>query len=147
VASGNTGSLIKMAAGHSKTPLVQKLGLKPGFEIVLLNAPDGYEATLGPLPDGVIVRSTLEAPLDLIQFFTQEQAVLFAEFAVLKQSLKPDGALWVSWPKKSARVPTDLDENVLREIGLRHGLVDVKVCAVDAVWSALKFVYRIEDRR
>jgi hypothetical protein len=133
-------------AGYSKTPLVQKLGIKSGFEIALLNAPEGYDDTLGPLPDGVIVHSTLEAPLDLIQFFSKEQAVLRAEFPVLKQSLKPDGALWISWPKKSAKVPTDLDENVLREIGLSQGLVDVKVCAVDEVWSALKFVYRTEDR-
>jgi hypothetical protein len=132
--------------GYSKTPLIRKLGIKPGFQIALLNAPDDYLDTLGALPDGVTILSGLRDSLDLVQFFTRDRAELDEQFPVLKQAIKTGGALWISWPKRASRIPTDLDENVIREIGLKHGLVDVKVCAVDEVWSGLKFVYRLEDR-
>lgn len=136
-----------MTAGYSKTPLIKKLGLKPGFKIIILNAPAGYNQTLGPLPDNVTVSDRLAGPLDFIHFFTRARVELEAEFARLKQALDLDGALWISWPKGSAKVETDLKEDLVREIGLAHGLVDVKVAAVDEIWSGLKFVYRVEDRK
>ena len=136
-----------MTAGYSGTPLVKKLGIKPGSRIFIIGAPDDFEATLGELPGGVLQVDTLAGPLDFIHFFTKERAELEAQFPSLKAALAPDGMLWISWPKKAAKVPTDLDENIIRQIGLAQGLVDVKVAAVDNVWSALKFVYRLEDRK
>lgn len=135
-----------MSAGYSKRPLVQKLGIKAGFKIIILGAPAGYDQMLGPLPEDVTVAEQLLGPLDFIHFFTEEKAALENQFNALKQALLPNGMLWISWPKKASKVKTDLNENVVREIGLAHGLVDIKVAAVDEVWSGLKFVYRVEDR-
>lgn len=135
-----------MNAGYSGTPLISKLGIKPGFRLAFVQAPDGYEALLGPLPAG-ITQLDVQAPLDFIQLFVTTRAELEVHFLRLKEALAANGMLWVSWPKRTARMPTDLDENVVREIGLAHGLVDVKVIAVDATWSGLKFVYRLRDRR
>lgn len=133
-------------AGYSKRSLVEKLGIKPGANIMILNAPEGYDATLGELPAHVFVASSLGSTLDFIQFFTRKREELEKMFPTLKQALAQDGQLWISWPKKSAKVSTDLDENMIRAIGLQNGLVDVKVIAVDEVWSGLKFVYRVKDR-
>lgn len=135
-----------MTAGYSGTPLVRKLGIKPGFVILVLNAPDNYAETLGSLPDSVTQSDTLTGRLDFIQLFTKERAELEMYFPDLKSALASNGMLWISWPKKASKVPTDLDENIIREIGLANGLVDVKVAAMDAVWSGLKFVFRVEDR-
>lgn len=133
-------------AGYSKKSLVQKLGLKEGQVMIILNPPPNYDQTLGKLPDNIAVSDTLTGPLDFIHFFTQERAILENQFQSLKQALAPTGMLWISWPKRSSKVETDLDENLIREIGLSNGLVDVKVCAVDDIWSGLKFVYRRQDR-
>ena len=135
-----------MVAGYSKTPLIKKLGIKEGQRLIFLNAPRGYGETLGRLPYGVNPAARLEDDLDLIQFFTTRRTELEAEFPRLEQALAQNGMLWVSWPKGSSKVDTDLNENVIREIGLRNGLVDVKVCAVDETWSGLKFVRRLRDR-
>ena len=135
-----------MSAGYSGTPLIKKLGIKPGFIIAVLNPPADYDQTLGELPDDVDKMDSLDGTFDFIHFFTKDRAELEAEFPNLKAALKPDGMLWVSWPKKASKVPTDLDENMIRDIGLGNGLVDVKVAAIDAIWSGLKFVYRLEDR-
>ncbi len=135
-----------MPAGYSKKSLIEKLGIKDGFAIAILGAPENYAATLGMLPSGVKQSRTLAGPLDFVQFFCSKRSALEDDFPALKQALSPCGMLWVSWPKASSGVPTDLGENVVREIGLANGLVDVKVCAVDEVWSGLKFVYRIKDR-
>jgi|ERR1041385_3023035 hypothetical protein len=135
-----------MTAGYSGKPLVQKLGIKPGSKIAILRAPRGYGRTLGKLPARVSRGAGLNGALDLIQFFTSEQRDLDREFGTLARALAPAGALWISWPKRSAGVPTDLTEDVIRGIGLAHGLVDVKVIAVDDVWSGLKFVRRLKDR-
>ena len=132
-------------AGYSKRSLVDKLGIKPGFKICLVNTPSGYDQTLGELPPVTQVE-TLAGPLDFIHFFTQEQAELEHRFLHLKEALAQTGMLWISWPKKAAKMKTDLDENIIREIGLAHGLVDIKVAAIDETWSGLKFVYRIKDR-
>jgi hypothetical protein len=133
-------------AGYSKTPLLKKLGIKPGLRLLILNAPENYPETLGELPENVTVANTLAGPLDFIHFFTTRQETLAAHFPQLKQALTPAGILWISWPKRSSRVETDLTEDIIRIIGLENGLVDVKVAAVDEIWSGLKFVYRLKDR-
>ena len=135
-----------MPAGYSKRSLVDKLGIKAASKIAILSSPDGYEATLGALPEGVTNLSKLRPSLDFIHFFTKQRADLERKFPKLKSSLAANATLWISWPKGASKIPTDLNENVVREIGLKNGLVDVKVCAVDEVWSGLKFVYRIKDR-
>ena len=133
-------------AGYSGRPLVDKLGIKPGTRIVILNAPRGYRATLGSLPPGVVVASAARGTFPFIQFFTRSRTLLESKVPLLLRALEPDGALWISWPKKASGVATDLTEDVIRVIGLAHGLVDVKVAAVDDVWSGLKFVRRVTDR-
>ena len=133
-------------AGYSGRSLVGKLGINPGARIAILNPPRGYERTLGPLPRPVSRKRSLSGPLDFIQFFTSRRAELERRFAQLASAFAPAGMLWISWPKQASGVPTDLTEQVIRAIGLAHGLVDVKVCAVDAVWSGLKFVRRLKDR-
>lgn len=136
-----------MVAGYSGKPLVQKLGIKPGMRLIILNAPEDYNATLGTLPDVVEVVDTFAGSFDFIQFFTTESARLEAEFPRLKAGLTSNGMLWISWAKKAAKIPTDLNDNIIREMGLANGLVDVKVCAVDERWSGMKFVYRLKDRK
>ena len=131
-------------AGYSERPLVEKLGIQPGARVAIVGAPEGYESTLGPLPEGVV--PSLDPPLDFIHLFAVERAVLERAFREMKPKLAAGGMLWASWPKKAAKVPTDLDDSVVRRIGLDQGLVDVKVAAVDEVWSGLKFVYRLKDR-
>jgi hypothetical protein len=126
--------------------LVDKLGIKAGTAIVILNAPKGYDRTLGRVPKGVTRAAGLAGPLDFVQFFTTEKRELERRFAALARALAPAGMLWISWPKKSSGVATDLTEDVIRAVGLAHGLVDVKVAAIDDVWSGLKFVRRLKDR-
>ena len=133
-------------AGYSKTPLIKKLGLKEGFKAAILNSPENYAETLGELPANVTAADSLTGPFDFIHFFTTERAALTAEFPRLKQALAPAGMLWISWPKRASKIETDLTEDIIRAIGLENGLVDVKVAAVDGVWSGLKFVYRLRDR-
>jgi hypothetical protein len=135
-----------MAAGYSQKSLVEKLGIVPHSSIAILNAPAGFNLTLGPLPNGVALRSKLGKPVHLVHAFFLNSTKLDLQFPTLKEALEESGALWISWPKRAAKIETDLTENVVREIGLRHGLVDIKVCAVDEVWSGLKFVYRLSER-
>ncbi len=112
----------------------------------LLDAPEGYAATLGELPPDVELATSLSADLPFVQLFAPDRQALDERLPDAKSALARDGMLWVSWPKKTSGVPTDLDGNVVRAAGLAAGLVDVKVCAVDETWSGLKFVYRVEDR-
>jgi len=133
-------------AGYSGTPLVKKLGIKSGQTICLVGAPASYPKTLGRLPTGVTVRRAPTGPLDVIHFFTTKRANLGERFSRLAAALSPAGMLWVSWPKKSSMLASDVTEDVVREVGLAAGLVDVKVCAVDETWSGLKFVRRLADR-
>jgi hypothetical protein len=135
-----------MAAGYSQRSLVEKLGIKPGARIAIISAPRGYRSTLGRLPDGVTVASTPRGTLQFIQFFTVERRILERRLPQLLRALAPDGALWVSWPKKASGVPTDMTEDVVRAVALPIGLVDVKVAAVDEVWSGLKLVRRLKNR-
>jgi hypothetical protein len=134
-------------AGYSGTPLPKKLGIKPGQRIAFVHPPDDFAQALGALPDGVVrVEDDAEAA-ELIVFFTKSADELEAAFGGLGARVHPSGTVWIGWPKKAAKVPTDVTEDVVRAIGLGVGMVDVKVCAIDAVWSGLKFVYRLADRR
>jgi hypothetical protein len=133
-------------AGYSGTPLVTKLGIKPGTTLGLIGAPEGFDATLGELPDGVVVRRRLQGSLDVIVAFFVESSVLERRLPALRGALQPAGGLWLAWPKRASGVATDLSDNVVRELGLAAGLVDNKVCAIDAVWSGLRLVYRLRDR-
>ena len=135
-----------MPAGYSRRALVEKLGIKDGARIAILNAPEGYHETLGELPEGVVVLDGLEGPLDFIHIFAKGTAQLTEELSRLREKLAQNGMLWVSWPKRASKVEADLNENVVREIGLENRLVDVKVAAIDKVWSGLKFVIRVKDR-
>jgi hypothetical protein len=133
-------------AGYSTTPLVKKLGIQDDFRVSFPGAPAEFLDLLRPPPDGVVLLSPRNVELDLIVFFALSRTELSERLADLAGRLVPSGILWIGWPKKASRVETDLDENVVREIGLAAGLVDVKVCAIDEVWSGLKFVYRLKDR-
>jgi len=133
-------------AGYSGRPLVAKLGIKPGSRIAIVNAPRGYRTTLGRLPPGVRVMAAARGSLPFIQFFTTTRKALEGKFATLVRALTPAGALWVSWPKRASGVATDVTEDVVRAVALAGGLVDVKVAAIDEVWSGLKLVRRLNDR-
>ena len=126
--------------------LPKKLGITEGSRVALVGAPEGFEDTLTPLPPGVRLLRQPRANLDVIVFFVTRRAELTRRFPRLAAVLQPDGGLWVAWPKRTACVATDLRERDVREIGLEGGLVDNKVCAVDDVWSSLRFVYRLSDR-
>ena len=136
-----------MPAGYSKTPLVKKLGIKLGFKIHFANPPDNLQSLLGELPEKTTTIVELNGLVDYIHLFTKSKDELQTQFPILKAALAQNGLLWISWPKKASKVMTDLDENVVRGVGLQNGLVDVKVCAVDEIWSGLKFVYRLKDRK
>ncbi len=133
-------------AGYSGTPLVKKLGIKPGFTAAFLNAPSGFIRELG-LPERVIVTRRTSQPLDFVMVFAKREHDLEQRFAYCAARLKPDGMIWVAWPKKSSKVITDLSFANVQRIGLDAGLVDTKICAVDEVWSGLRFVFRLKDRR
>ena len=132
--------------GYSGTPLPKKLGIKPGFRLLFLDAPSGVLAELKPSMAGCEVVRSRKVQIDFAIVFAKSRSMLSTEFNRLEKQLSPAGMLWASWPKKSAGVATDLDENVVREIGLAAKLVDVKVCAVTEIWSGLKFVRRLKDR-
>jgi Protein of unknown function (DUF3052) len=133
-------------AGYSGTPLARKLGIKPGARLGLIGAPRGFEATLGELPGGVAVRRELRGTLDVIVAFYRRRSALERRLPALRGALQAAGGLWIAWPKRSSGVETDVNENVVRELGLAAGLVDNKVCAIDEVWSGLRLVYRLRDR-
>lgn len=133
-------------AGYSGTPLSRKLGIEPGHEVAFPYAPDGFADLLDPLPGGVRVKQVARGPLDLIVSFCPDHRRLRRTFDRHRDALVVDGSLWIAWPKKASGVATDLDGNGVRAHGLDRGLVDVKVCAIDATWSGLKFVRRVEDR-
>jgi Protein of unknown function (DUF3052) len=133
-------------SGYSGTPLPRKLGIKPGSRLALVGAPDDLGATLGELPDGVVVRRRAQGPCDVIVAFFTRGAELERRMPALKRALDPAGGLWIVWPKRSSGVQTDLGDGPVREAGLAAGLVDNKVCAIDETWSGLRFVYRVRDR-
>jgi hypothetical protein len=134
-------------AGYSGTPLAKKLGIKPGQRVALLDAPSNYRRLLAPVPDGVEFGTKLAKSVELVHLFTASKAALGKTLATCRKTLGPDAAIWVSWPKKASKVPTDITEDTIRELALPLGFVDIKVCAVDETWSGLKLVLRKELRQ
>lgn len=132
------------AAGYSGTPLPRKLGIRPGNRVLVLGAPEGFG--LGPLPDVDVHRRRGRQPYDVVLAFAPDLRALRRRFDRAHAVLATAGGLWVVWPKRSSGVDTDLDENIVRDVGLAAGLVDNKVCAIDATWSGLRFVVRLRDR-
>jgi len=133
-------------AGYSGTPLAKKLGIKPGFGVLLRHAPDGFEGLLD-LPVGVkMSRRAGKGPYDVVLFFAKSRALFEGELPKLRANMAPACGLWICWPKKASKVPTDMTEDVVREVALPTGLVDNKVCAVDETWSGLRLVIRKELR-
>ncbi|NGP77673.1 DUF3052 family protein [Balneolaceae bacterium YR4-1] len=135
-----------MPAGYSGTPLIKKLGIKPGFKIMTENEPDHYFEMLGELPPDVTILDDGEEEADFIHLFAKNEETLQNALPPLKDKLARDGMLWVSWIKGASKRNTDINGNDVRRKGLELGLVDIKVCAVDKNWSGLKFMYRKEDR-
>lgn len=133
-------------AGYSGTPLAQKLGIKAATTVCAMDPPDDYRALLDPLPADVRFVSTLSADSDLVHVFARERRELDATLQFLRTRMRSNAAIWVSWPKRASKLPTDITEDVIRELALPLGLVDVKVCAVNAIWSGLKLVIRKELR-
>ena len=132
--------------GYSTTPLARKLGIAEGARLALLGAPEGFDDELAPLPAGVTVLRRLAAGVDVAVLFVTERRELERRFPAVAKAVFPAGGFWVAWPKRASKVPTDLTEDVLREVGLPQGLVDNKVCAVTEIWSGLRFVWRKENR-
>jgi hypothetical protein len=134
------------AAGYSGTPLAKKLGIKAGGKVLLIDAPSTLKQLLAPLPEGVTFVKQAGARVDVAHIFATERAALAAQLAQMRGALRADASLWISWPKKASKVATTVNEDVIRELALPMGWVDVKVCAVDEVWSGLKLVVRKELR-
>jgi hypothetical protein len=133
-------------AGYSGTPLPKKLGIAEGSRVALVGAPEGFSEQLTPLPADVSFLRRAVAPVDVIVFFASSRADLAKRFGPLAKTLAASGGLWVAWPKKASGVESDLLESAVRELGLAHGLVDNKVCAIDEVWSGLRFVVPVAMR-
>ena len=134
-------------AGYSGTPLAKKLGIKEDAQMYVEGAPENYLQLLEPLPFGVEFAPRLSRKMDMIHVFASDAAELAAKLKKYLHRIVEDGMIWVSWPKKAARVPTDITEDVIRAVALPLGLVDVKVCAVDDTWSGLKLVIRVQNRK
>jgi hypothetical protein len=134
-------------AGYSKTPLAKKLGIKEGFRVRIKNPPCDYCKLVAPLPNNVTVSLTLRTDIDLWHLFTRSSLELRAQLPKLLGQIRQNGAIWVSWPKKSSGEPTDVSGDEIRAAALPLGLVDVKVCAVDDVWSGLKLMIRKKNRK
>jgi hypothetical protein len=133
-----------VTAGYSGTPLPKKLGIKPGHRVMVLSAPDGFEAAA--LPDGVTVVRSARGKADVIVSFHTERADLARRMPKLRAAMEPNAGLWIAWPKRASKVPTDLTEDVVRELALENVLVDNKVAALDEKWSGLRLVIRLRDR-
>ena len=134
-------------AGYSGTPLAQKLGIKAGQKVAMIGGPATYRKLLAPLPDAVSFSTNVDSGATFIHLFVSERKTLEKELKRLRKLVADTGTLWVSWPKKSSGVATDVTEDVIREVALPLGFVDVKVCAVDETWSGLKLMVRRENRR
>jgi hypothetical protein len=133
--------------GYSGTPLAKKLGIKPGTRLVVVgDVPDEYRLWLGPLPEGTTIAGKGKSPLQAVHIFVTTRAELVRHLEHLRKALVPDGYVWVSWPKRASKVPTNITEDVIREVCLPMGYVDIKVCAVSDVWSGLKLVIRVSER-
>ncbi|HLT73407.1 MAG TPA: hypothetical protein VKZ75_12180 [Cyclobacteriaceae bacterium] len=134
-------------SGYSGTPLAKKLGIKPKFRIRLFNPPDYYFKLFTDLPPGITELKDKKSKKDFIHYFATRAAQLKKDIKQLRREIEENGMIWISWYKKSAKMETDLDENIIRAIALNNGLVDVKVCAIDEMWSGLKLVIPVKDRK
>jgi hypothetical protein len=132
--------------GYSGTPLAKKLGIRQGTAIAPIGAPPGYLALLEPLPDAVVFARRMSPSVDIVHLFATRRSVLVAKLRACLSTMRPDAAIWVSWPKRTSGVATDITEDVIRNVALPMGLVDIKVCAVDETWSGLKLVIRVSQR-
>jgi hypothetical protein len=135
-----------LAAGYSGTPLAKKLGIKAGSRLLLIDAPPSFATLLEPLPEAVELVAKSTAATDIVHLFCRQKSVLKAALAGFRRSLRDDAVLWISWPKKSSKVPSEISEDTIRELCLPLGWVDIKVCAIDETWSGLKLVLRRELR-
>jgi len=133
-------------AGYSGTPLAKKLGIKDDFHIDLINAPEYYLCLFTDLPANLYFENDKDSKIDLIHFFTKSQEEYKTILSQLKTRIKPNGSIWISWPKKASKVPTDITEDIIRNFALQIGLVDIKVCAIDEIWSGLKLVIPVRNR-
>lgn len=136
-----------MKVGYSGKYLAQKLGIKAGYVIGVVDPPENYWELVRPLPDNVSIVNVGNGLLNLVHVFVKEKSVLAIQLEKSRKYILSDGMIWVSWPKKSSKVQTDITEDVVREFALKLGLVDTKVCAVDEVWSGLKLVIRLKNRK
>lgn len=134
------------AAGYSRTPLAKKLGIKEGFVVATIHEPDNFRELLDPVPADVLMGADLGDRAEIVILFCLERRVLESNIERASRAIFPNGAIWVAWPKKASKVPTDMTEDVVREVVLPLGLVDVKVAAIDDVWSGLRVVWRKEKR-
>ena len=134
-------------AGYSGTPLSRKLGIKPGLTVVTITPPNNYRRLLDSVPEGVTFSDRLKPDSSFVHVFVSKCSELAKRLPVLRERVSDTGTVWISWPKKSAGVPTDVTEDVIRAVGLSLGFVDVKVCAIDETWSGLKLVVRRENRK
>lgn len=132
---------------YTPEPLPEKLGLKPGLKMVVINAPTNYAALLGELPPGVTITDKIQGRSEFIHYFATDQEGLGKFFPTLKGNLPAGGALWISWPKKNSPLFTGLNEHMVRNIGLRSGLIEIKGCEIDKNWSSMKFMYRLNPRK
>ncbi len=138
--------MTRQPAGYSGTPLAKKLNIKAGFTIKLVNAPEYYFTLFDDLPAGLEITTGETVKKDFIHFFTKSKAEYLTLLPRLKAEMKPTGMVWVSWPKKSSKIASDITEDVIRNFAIEAGLVDIKVCAVDEIWSGLKLVIPVKDR-
>jgi hypothetical protein len=134
-------------AGYSGTPLAKKLGIKNGFKIKIVNYPDNYFKLFTDFPPETHNITDIKIKKNFIHYFAKTISELEKDINQLRQEIEQNGIIWISWPKKASKVETDLNGNIIREIGLKNGLVDIKVCAVDEIWSGLKFVIPVKNRK
>jgi hypothetical protein len=133
--------------GYSGTPLVKKLGFKPGTRVLVVgDVPKDYKALVSPLPERVSISGSGKPPYAAVHVFVTKRAELEKRLKDLRTTLESDGYVWISWPKKASKVPTNITEDVIRDVGLPLGFVDIKVCAVNEIWSGLKLVIRVSER-
>jgi hypothetical protein len=133
-------------SGYSGTPLAKKLGIKSGFRIKLVNQPNYYFELFDDLPADIKVLNDIKSKKNFIHYFAKSATQLIKDIKSIKNEIEPDGMIWISWSKKTSGIQSDVTENLVRETGLKNGLVDIKVCAVDEIWSGLKFVIPVKDR-
>jgi hypothetical protein len=134
-------------AGYSGTPLPRKLGIKPGLTVITVTAPTNYRGLLGAVPEGVTFSDRLKPDSNFVHVFIKKRSELEKRLSILREKIADTGTVWVSWPKKSSNVPSDVTEDVVRAVALPLGFVDIKVCAIDEIWSGLKLMVRRENRK